>query len=147
MKLPLYIIILSIFCSFNAHQSLYVTDGDTINLNGEKIRLTCIDAPEKTQPYGLESKEYLMNLLKGKEIEVVRESTDRYGRTLGWLLVEGDTINNKMVESGFAWWYEYYCASNGTLKEHQIDAKKNKIGLWADANPINPYEWRKGKRE
>lgn len=53
---------------------LYVTDGDTINLNGEKIRLTCIDAPEKTQPYGLEAKEHLMILLDGKKIDVLRES-------------------------------------------------------------------------
>ena len=53
---------------------LYVTDGDTINLNGEKIRLTCIDAPEKEQSFGLEAKEHLMNLLDGKRIEVLRES-------------------------------------------------------------------------
>jgi micrococcal nuclease len=73
---------------------LSVTDGDTIKLNGEKIRLQCIDAPEKTQPYGLEAKEHLMKLLKGKDIKVIRESKDRYGRTLGWLVVEGDTIQN-----------------------------------------------------
>ena len=73
-----------------------MTDGDTIKLGGERIRLTCIDAPETNQPYGLESKEYLMKLINGKEIEVVRESKDRYGRTLAWLVVEGDTINYKI---------------------------------------------------
>lgn len=131
---------------FNTNQTLYVTDGDTIKLDGERIRLTCIDAPEKTQLYGLEAKEYLMNLLQGKEIEVIRESKDRYGRTLGWLILEGDTINYKMVEKGMAWWYEYYCGDNKVLERHQANAKKKKIGLWADSNPINPYEWRKGKR-
>ena len=50
-----------------------------------------------------------MTLLQGKEINVIRESKDRYGRTLGWLMVDGDTINYKMVEKGYAWWYEYYC--------------------------------------
>lgn len=73
--------------------SLFVTEGDTIKLNGERIRLTCIDAPEKGQPYGKDGTENLMNLLKGKDIDVVRESTDRYGRTLAWLIVDGD-INN-----------------------------------------------------
>jgi endonuclease YncB( thermonuclease family) len=122
---------------------LYVTDGDTIKLNGDRIRLTCIDAPEKTQPYSLEAKEHLMKLLEGKEIQVVKESTDRYGRILAWLIVEGDTINNKMVEDGFAWWYEYYCGDNKTLERLQTTAKEKKIGLWLDPNPINPYQWRK----
>ncbi len=109
--------------------------------------MLCIDSPEKTQPYGLEAKEYLMNLLKGKELEVIRESKDQYGRTLAWLVVEGDTINNKLVEAGYAWWYEYYCKDNMVLKRLQEHAKKNKSGFWSDANPINPYQWRKGKRE
>jgi endonuclease YncB( thermonuclease family) len=126
--------------------NLYVTDGDTIKLDGERIRLTCIDAPEKTQPYGLEAKEHLMNLLKDKTIEVAMESKDQYGRTLAWLIVEGDTINNTMVKDGFAWWYEYYCSDNKVLEHHQINAKENKLGLWADPNPINPYEWRRAKR-
>ena len=133
------------FCSCQG--DLYVTDGDNIRLNGERIRLTCIDAPEKTQPFGLEAKEYLMSLLQDKDFEVVKESTDMYGRTLAWIILEGDTINNKMVEAGYAWWYEYYCADNKTLKSHQENAMKLKIGLWADASPINPYDWRKGKRD
>ncbi len=141
-------IFISIILLFNTSQDdLYVTDGDTIRLNGERIRMLCIDSPEKTQPYGLEAKEYLMNLLKGKELEVIRESKDQYGRTLAWLVVEGDTINNKLVEAGYAWWYEYYCKDNMVLKRLQEHAKKNKLGLWAGTNPINPYQWRKGKRE
>ena len=79
MLILLLNIITSLFYTF---QNIYVTDGDTIKLNGEKIRLQCIDAPEKTQPYGLEAKEYIMNLLKDKKVEVIRESKDRYGRTL-----------------------------------------------------------------
>lgn len=122
---------------------LYITDGDTINLNGERIRLTCIDAPEKNQPYGLEAKEHLMGLIKDKNIEVLRDSKDQYGRTLAWLVVEGDTINNTMVKDGFAWWYEYYCKDNKTLEKLHNNAKSKKIGLWAGNNPINPYEWRK----
>ena len=51
-----------------------------------------------------------------------------------------------MVEAGYAWWYEYYCGDNKTLERYQANARKKKIGLWADANPVNPYDWRKGKR-
>jgi hypothetical protein len=52
-------ILFAVLFLFTPHlqQNLYVTDGDTIRLNGKRIRLTCIDAPEKTQPYGLEAKE------------------------------------------------------------------------------------------
>lgn len=144
MKHSLLIILFGLtFLSLNSN--LYVTDGDTIKLNGERIRLTCIDAPESTQPYGLESKEFLMKLIKGKEIEVIRESTDKYGRTIAWLIVEGDTINYKMVEAGFAWWYKYYCPDNSTLESLHTKAKENKLGLWKNSKPINPYEWRKMK--
>ena len=87
-----------------------------------------------------------MELLKNKDIEVLRESKDQYGRTLAWLIVDGDNINFEMVEAGYAWWYEYYCGDYKTLEKHQDNAKKNRLGLWADANPINPYQWRKGKR-
>jgi len=57
--------------------------------------------------------------------------------------VEGDTVNYKMVEDGIAWWHEYYCSGNKELESLHNNAKKNKLGLWADPNPINPYEWRK----
>lgn len=88
-----------------------------------------------------------MNLLKGKDIDVIRENKDRYGRTLAWLLVDGDTINYKMVEAGYAWWYEYYCGDNKTLERLHNNARRKKLCLWQDANPINPYQWRKGKRD
>lgn len=51
-----------------------------------------------------------------------------------------------MVEADYAWWYEYYCGDNKTLKRHQINAKNNKLGLWAGSNPINPYELRKSHK-
>lgn len=122
---------------------LYVKDGDTIRLSGKTIRLSCIDAPEKDQPYGIEAKNHLSNLLQGKEIKVIEESTDRYGRILAWLVVEGDTINYKMVEDGYAWWYEYFCGDNRELQRLHNNAKRNKLGFWSRSNPINPYEWRK----
>lgn len=87
-----------------------------------------------------------MNLLKDKTINVARESKDQYGRTLAWLIVNGDTINNTMVRDGFAWWYEYYCKDIKILERHQVNARKNKLGLYADSNAINPYEWRRANR-
>lgn len=48
-----------------------------------------------------------------------------------------------MVEAGYAWRYKYYCGDNKTLEKYQVNAKKQKLGLWADANPVNPYEWRR----
>ena len=43
-----------------------------------------------------------------------------------------------MVKAGYAWWYEYYCGDNKTLDRYHNNAKKRKLRLWADVNPINP---------
>ncbi len=145
MKYALIVLLAAL--SVSASQDLYVTDGDTIRLNGERIRLNCMDAPEITQPFGLEAKEYLMKLLKDQEIKVLSTGKDQYGRTLAWLAVKGDTINYDMVKAGLAWWYQYYCPDDQKMKSLQENAKINKLGLWKDPAPINPYEWRKSHRK
>ena len=142
-----------------------VTDGDTIkvldaNKVQHKIRLTGIDAPERKQPYGKVSKEYLAKLVAGKEVFVESDKNDRYGRVLGKVWVQPSDCptcdktldaNHAQVIAGMAWWYKYYAKQQspedrGRYESAEIEAKARGWGLWADPNPINPYDWRKNKR-
>ena len=70
-----------------------VSDGDTITVmhhdKGEKIRLYGIDCPEKRQAFGKRAKQFTSNMVFGKNVEVRPVTTDRYGRTIAWVYVDG----------------------------------------------------------
>jgi endonuclease YncB( thermonuclease family) len=106
-----------------------------------KVRLVEIDAPEKAQAFGERSKRMLSALVFGKEVEVKEQGRDRYGRTLGRVFVSGLNANAEMVRRGMAWVYDKY-ATDRTLCQLQDGARAAKVGLWADANPVPPWEWR-----
>lgn len=149
-----FVIFLSItaFADFTG-KVVKVTDGDTINVlesdkTLHKVRLTGIDAPERGQPYGSKSTDYLASMVAGKQVYVESDKKDRYGRNLGKVLIDGQDINLEQVKAGMAWWYEYYkkqqSQSDQRLYEQaEKDARNGKLGLWADPHPVNPYEWRK----
>ena len=89
-------------------------DGDTCTTeSGEKIRLACIDAPEirgkNADPLKAKaSKEFINNLLSNKKVKIKRIDTDRYGRTVAEIFVEGTNIQKLMVQNGFAKIYSKY---------------------------------------
>ena len=90
-----------------------VADGDTItvldaNKVQHKIRLGGIDAPEKAQPYGQTSKQSLSDLVYGKTVMVDTDKTDRYGREVGKVLVDGVDANLEQLKRGMAWHYKAY---------------------------------------
>ena len=154
------------FCCSFAHADITgrvvaVTDGDTIKVldadNTEhKIRLTGIYAPERNQPYGNASRKYLASLVAGKEVFVESNKNDRYGRVLGkvWVQPSDCPICDKTLDAnyaqllaGMAWWYRYYAQEQtpedrGRYDSAEDEAKARGRGLWAEPNPINPYEWR-----
>lgn len=103
-----------------------VVDGDTIDVDidlgfnvsfSQRVRLAGIDTPESRtkdkfeKSLGIESKEYLKSKLKDATLVVIKtekpDSSEKYGRILGWLYVDGDTvsINDHMIEDGYAWGY------------------------------------------
>ena len=131
----------------------YISDGDTITVTNNKtnkkvkVRLFGIDAPEKTQEYGLESKEYLMSLIKDKVIIIKGKTYDKYGRLLGTIYIDGMNVNEMMVQTGNAWWYESFDSNNSKVRDLQIKAKEGKQGLWKNPNAIEPEEYRKKERE
>tara|TARA_B100000686_G_scaffold337851_1_gene409562 strand:- start:22077 stop:22673 length:597 start_codon:yes stop_codon:yes gene_type:complete len=126
-----------------------VVDGDTVyGLLGEKtykIRLAEIDAPERDQPFGRQSKVFLRKLLVGGEFNAHISSEDQYGRYIAKLYSNGVDVNRKMVSEGMAWVYDYYVIDK-TLYLNQEDAQKLKKGIWSKRHPAPPWEWRKAKR-
>lgn len=126
-----------------------VTDGDTIKLLTKdktlyKIRLECIDAPEKSQAFGKQSKNNLSRLLAGKIADIHYEKKDRYGRILGSVYMEGINVNLKQIEDGYAWVYRRYCHKADYIKAEEY-ARTNKLGLWYDKHPMAPWDYRHKK--
>ena len=129
-------------------ENVRVVDGDTIRAEAKgkeiKIRLVEIDAPEMNQPFGAQSKNFLNRLLYKKDITLISQGEDRYGRTLGEIYANGESANILMIKSGFAWVYDRY-VKDSSLYRYQDQAKAKNLGLWQAKNPIAPWVWRKQK--
>jgi micrococcal nuclease len=103
-----------------------VVDGDTIDVDidlgfdisfSSRVRLAGIDTPESRtadkieKALGLESKEYLKKAIDGSKTVVIKtekmDSSEKYGRILGWVFLDGSeiSINQKMIDEGYAWGY------------------------------------------
>jgi endonuclease YncB( thermonuclease family) len=128
-----------------------VADGDTLTVltpeyEQVKVRLAEIDAPEKAQSFGQVSKKSLSDLAYGKAVEIRVVTTDRYGRTVGAVTVDGQDINQLQVERGLAWAYRKYL-HRPELLDVEAAARAAHRGLWADADPIPPWEFRHEKRK
>ena len=126
-----------------------VSDGDTISVmhggKPEKIRLHGIDSPESGQPFGNRAKEFSSSLSFGQQVAVRVKDMDRYGRTVAEVVLpDGRILNHEMVSAGFAWWYQQYAPENKELRDLEKLAREAKVGLWADPNPIAPWEFRNG---
>ncbi len=127
-----------------------VSDGDTItvlhNGKGERIRLHGIDCPEKRQAFGKRAKQFTSNLVFAKTVTVQVVDRDRYGRTVGVVLLpDGRSLNHELVRAGFAWMYRRY-TNDQSLSDLEEEARVAQRGLWVDAEPVPPWEWRRMRR-
>lgn len=129
-----------------------ITDGDTLTLLDAQnvqhvIRLAEIDAPERGQPWGNRSRETLSSLVHGKTVSVQQTDTDRWGRVVGRVFVDGDDVNRAMIEQGAAWAYRAYLTDQ-TLIAVEERARQQGRGLWSmsDAQTVAPWLWRRGER-
>lgn len=124
-----------------------VADGDTITVLRDKeqvkIRLVEIDAPEKKQPFGNKSKQSLSDLCFNKTATLADKGKDRYGRTLARVRCDGVDANAEQVRRGMAWVYRKYTPKNSSLYAVESEAKAARRGLWADAAPMPPWDWRR----
>ena len=127
-----------------------IADGDTLTVlkakQQVKIRLNGIDAPESGQEFGSRAKQVASALAFGEEVTVRVHDHDRYGRTVADIILpDGKSLNQELVREGMAWWYRQYAPADKTLARLEADAKAAKRGLWAQPNPIPPWDWRHGE--
>jgi endonuclease YncB( thermonuclease family) len=134
-----------------------VKDGDTVvvrpELGGEAFtcRLYGIDTPETSkrgkmgQPYGGSATKELKTLILGKLVKAHLTGEQSYKREICIIYDEGVNINLEMVKRGYAWAYRQYL--EGPHASEYIDAereaRKQRLGLWKDNNPMPPWEFRK----
>lgn len=137
-------------------QVVNVADGDTITVLDagkvqHKIRLAGIDAPEKAQAFGNRSRESLDELVAGRTVIVETTKRDRYGRSIGKVLVNGRDINIEQIRRGMAWFYRHYerelsATDQQSYDRAEAEAKGYRRGPWTDKTPMAPWEYRQQKR-
>ena len=128
-----------------------IKDGDTFEVlydgQPERVRLADIDCPEKSQPFGNNAKQFSSDLCFNKTVTVTcNAKRDRYGRLIGTVVTDdGINVNEALVKQGFAWHYLQY-SDKDELTGLEATARKKHLGLWADADPTPPWDWRREKR-
>lgn len=147
-------------CNANATNILQglvvgVSDGDSLTLldiekRQHKIRLQGIDAPEMKQAYGQKSKESLSKLVYNKTIKVHWSKKDRFGRTVGQVMLGEIDICLEQVRRGMAWHFKDYqdeqSVNDRDLYDRaEVEARELRLGLWQDAAPIEPAVFRQKK--
>ena len=129
-------------------QDIKITDGDTIKINGEKIRFSGIDTPELKQncikegesnPCGITAKQILINKIGNNKVICISEGKDQYKRTLAECFVNDESLSSYLVRSGYAFAYIRY--SKKFIGDEDY-ARINKFGMWSMKFEY-PWDWRK----
>ena len=106
-----------------------IIDGDTIEINKEKIRFGGINSPERNEVGYKLAKDNLTKKIINKTLICIREKNkDRYSRTVAECFINRESVSSFMVKKGYACDYVYY--SKGKYAEEQKYAKANKLGIW-----------------
>ena len=134
-----------------------VADGDTVTVldssnTQHRIRLAGIDAPESHQNFGTQSKKNLSDMVFGKDVSVVYQKTDQYGRLVGKIVLDGKDINLEQVKAGLAWHYKEYqqeqsLQDRDSYAKAEDEARAARRGLWQDADPVEPSAFRKEEKK
>jgi endonuclease YncB( thermonuclease family) len=129
-----------------------ISDGDTITIldrdkRQHRIRLAGIDAPEKGQAFGDRAKESLSRLVFDRQVEAHCHKRDRYGREVCKIMRGSTDVNIEQLRAGMAWWYRDYAKEQSAQERAECAAaedaaKAARVGLWKDAKPVPPWEWR-----
>lgn len=127
-----------------------LADGDTITVLRDrqqvKVRLAQIDAPEKAQAFGNRARQALADMVFRKQVFVQELGQDQYRRTLGNVWQDRLNVNYAMVSTGYAWAYRQY-VTDPALLQIEAEARRQKLGLWAEPQPVEPWNFRRLKRK
>ena len=129
-----------------------VHDGDT--LTGvdslhvtHKLRLLGIDCPEYPQPFGEEAAKTVQKLCLHDTVLVFTSKRDRYGRELCTIrLKDGMDLNRRLLSLGLGWWFSRYSPNNKEYKALEETARRNRVGLWSQPDPVAPWIYRDSRQ-
>lgn len=149
-RLALFFFGLSILAPVHAHKIVGIADGDTVTIlvvdRPLKVKLANIDAPDKGQPFWRESKQSLAELCAGKDAEYREQDIDGHGNPVAIVMCDGIEVNRAQVERGMAWVSQ---RQNKDLMLPAVEAaaRRERKGLWQDAAPVPPWEYRHPPRK
>ncbi|MEJ6587863.1 MAG: thermonuclease family protein [Pelagibacterales bacterium] len=132
-------------------QTIKIIDGDTIHLDGEKIRFTGIDTPELKQTCvnagvkdncGITAKQILIDKIGDNIVECISEGKDQYKRILAECFVNNESLSSYLVRNGYAFAYRRYSKKFVTDEDY---ARINKFGMWSMEFDY-PWDYRKAKK-
>jgi micrococcal nuclease len=127
-----------------------VIDGDTMTVSDAgkhfRVRLAGVDAPEAKQPYGIRSARSLAALCYRKAAKVEWKEKER-GVHLGQVTCEDKDAAAEQVRHGMAWVSPRQMTAGSALPELEAYARLRKVGLWADEEPVPPWDWDKKSRD
>ena len=146
-----------------------VHDGDTINVRDphgatHKVRLHAVDAPELKQSYGTTAQHWLSEQIQDQPIKIRVITKDRYQREVAQvfrpstdceahtLCDTDEDVNLQLLEHGHVWWYRDYAKEQRPqdktrYSQAEANARQQHIGLWDNAHPTPPWEWRRAQRQ
>lgn len=134
--------------SFNG-KVIGILDGNNIIVSydnkARQLRLANVDCPDLNQDFGPQAKDFLMNIIFGKDVWVDIKSIDHSNRGLSTMTINGQDVGVQLVQAGLGW-YDSRFTSNGAIAEAQVQAQINRTGLWSQNNPIPPWEFRQMSR-
>lgn len=124
-----------------------IVDGDTFVLARSsggtlRVRLYGVDAPEKTQPYGIAAKNALAWMIRGTYLTVHVQERDFYGRAVATVFTSGWEVNAELVRQGYAWHFNEYAPERTDLAHYERLARQEDAGLWQHPDPMPPWVWR-----
>lgn len=149
-------LLLFLICTFANAQNLTgkvikIKDGDTVVVidaanNQTTLRLAEVDCPEKTQAFGTKAKQFTSDAVYLKQVKYEVTDIDRYGRSIAKIYYDDNKyLSAEIIKNGFGWQYKQYSTSK-LLAQLEQEARQNKRGLWVDANPIYPSDFRRNKK-
>lgn len=129
-----------------------VKDGDTLEVQRSEgkvmtVRLWGVDAPEDDQPYGTAATKAARHYVQGKNVRLSAEDTDRYGRLVARVEVEGRSLSKMLVRDGLAWHHDHYAPNAIELSRLEQRARNANRGLWSQPNPTPPWTWRDASQQ
>lgn len=132
-----------------------IADGDTLTLLDDdeashRIRLDGIDAPERTQDYGQRARQSLATMAHGRRAVAECPKTDRYGRAVCRVTVDGVDVGLEQVRRGLAWHYVKYAheqspADRALYAGAEEQARRTRLGLWTYPAAVPPWDYRRLK--